>query len=160
MYICQSQFPNLSHLPSPLVSIHLSSTPVPLFVLCNLFTYIYMYTYVYIKKYYSTLKRKEVMVCWNKCEPWNKIMLNQKNTNTVWFMYTNNVWFHGDLPNPGMEPRSPALQADYFTNGATREAHLLPSIVQFYRDGKLGRHYQGIRNESYRELFSDTELML
>ena len=28
----------------------------------------------------------------------------------------------GDLPNPGMEPRSPALQADSFTVWATREA--------------------------------------
>ena len=28
----------------------------------------------------------------------------------------------GDLPNPGIEPRSPALQADTFTVWATREA--------------------------------------
>ena len=28
----------------------------------------------------------------------------------------------GDLSNPGIEPRSPALQADSFTSGATREA--------------------------------------
>ena len=27
-----------------------------------------------------------------------------------------------DLPNPGIEPWSPALQEDYFTNLATREA--------------------------------------
>ena len=29
----------------------------------------------------------------------------------------------GDLPNPGIEPRSPALQADAFTVWATREVH-------------------------------------
>ena len=28
----------------------------------------------------------------------------------------------GDLPNPGTEPRSPSLQADFFTSWATREA--------------------------------------
>ena len=27
----------------------------------------------------------------------------------------------GDLPNPGIEPRSPTLQADFFTSWATRE---------------------------------------
>ena len=31
----------------------------------------------------------------------------------------------GDLPNPGMEPRSPALQADSFNSWATREARIL-----------------------------------
>ena len=30
--------------------------------------------------------------------------------------------FSGDLPNAGIEPRSPALQADSFTSWATREA--------------------------------------
>ena len=29
----------------------------------------------------------------------------------------------GDLPNPGIKPGSPALQADTFTGCATREAH-------------------------------------
>ena len=29
----------------------------------------------------------------------------------------------GDLPDPGIEPRSPALQAEAFTLWATREAH-------------------------------------
>ena len=29
----------------------------------------------------------------------------------------------GDPPNPGIEPRSPALQADFFTSWASREAH-------------------------------------
>ena len=28
----------------------------------------------------------------------------------------------GDLPNPGIKPRSPTLQADFFTGWATREA--------------------------------------
>ena len=31
--------------------------------------------------------------------------------------------FPGDLPDPGIEPGSPALQADVFTVRATREAH-------------------------------------
>ena len=31
----------------------------------------------------------------------------------------------GDLPNPGIEPRSPALQSRFFTNWALREAPLL-----------------------------------
>ena len=30
--------------------------------------------------------------------------------------------FPGDLPDPGIEPGSPALQADAFTNWAAREA--------------------------------------
>ena len=31
----------------------------------------------------------------------------------------------GDLPDPGIEPRSPALQSRFFTNWALREAPLL-----------------------------------
>ena len=33
--------------------------------------------------------------------------------------------FSRDLPNSGTEPRSPALQADFFTSWATREAHFI-----------------------------------
>ena len=30
----------------------------------------------------------------------------------------------GDLPNPGMEPASPALAGGFFTTSTTREAHI------------------------------------
>ena len=37
-----------------------------------------------------------------------------------------------DLPNPGIEPRSPALQADFFTVWATREAEEPFSFIKFF----------------------------
>ena len=47
-----------------------------------------------------------------------------------------------DLPNPGIEPRSPALQADAFTIWATREAQGKAVLVGKTRDewkGKFGK---------------------
>ena len=35
----------------------------------------------------------------------------------------------GDLPDPGIEPRSPALQADALTSEPTREALTFSSII-------------------------------
>ena len=39
----------------------------------------------------------------------------------------------GDLPDPGIEPRSPTLQADALTSAAAAAAKLLPTSVGFSR---------------------------
>ena len=38
----------------------------------------------------------------------------------------------GDLPNPGIEPRSPALQADFFISSVTREAFIVLVVDIFF----------------------------
>ena len=43
----------------------------------------------------------------------------------------------GDLPNPGIKPRSPTVQADSFTSWATREAQEYWSVLPFPSPGHL-----------------------
>ena len=55
---------------------------------------------------------------------WFKRMANThlSSITTVRLLERAVVPFPGDLPNPGIKPRSPALQADSFISWATREA--------------------------------------
>ena len=61
----------------------------------------------------------------------------------------------GDLPDPGVEPASPALQVDSLTTGATREA-LLPGGDLFIKTstqallGRAGRFIQGSQSSPIR----------
>ena len=43
----------------------------------------------------------------------------------------------GDLPDPGIEPRSPAVQAEALTSGATREAHKNVFIYKVETDSQI-----------------------
>ena len=49
----------------------------------------------------------------------------------------------GDLPNPGIEPGSPALQADALTSKPPGKPLQCYSYVQYYYWGKLGEGYTG-----------------
>ena len=40
----------------------------------------------------------------------------------------------GDLPNPGIKPRSPALQADSLLSESLKEVPILPARIPFLRD--------------------------
>ena len=45
--------------------------------------------------------------------------------------YWSGLPFHppGDLPDPGIQPGSPALAGRFFTTDATREAYNLPNLI-------------------------------
>ena len=49
----------------------------------------------------------------------------------------------GDLPDPGIEPGSPALQADPLTSKPAGKPLQCYSYVQYYYWGKLGEGYTG-----------------
>ena len=54
--------------------------------------------------------------------------------------------FSRDLPNPGIEPRSPALQADALPSETTREAHelvILKLFSMYSRIGQISKYIMG-----------------
>ena len=100
---------------------------------------LYMFIYYTLIKYIICSTYIEIYMYWKW--KWNRsVVSNSLRPHGLYVAYEtppslefsrqenwSGLPFHspGDLPDPGIEPMSPALQADAFITGATREADVL-----------------------------------
>ena len=81
---------------------------------------------IFLKHYVCVCARLCALSCvWLCVTPWTVVRQASLSMGFSRQEYWSRLPFPppGDLPDPGIEPRTPALQADSFTIWATREAH-------------------------------------